>query len=66
MIYPQTASLLESFSQEPLLEEHKTILIGGTAMAYHINHLDRNKIRDMYDIVYLLENNSYGFRSMGV
>jgi len=38
MIYPQTASLLESFSQEPLFEVHKAILIGGTAMAYHTNH----------------------------
>ena len=38
MINPQTASLLEKLSKEPLFAEHKTILIGGTAMAYHVQH----------------------------
>ena len=34
MINPQTASLLEKLSKEPLFAEHKTILIGGTAKGY--------------------------------
>jgi len=38
MIYPQTASLLESFSKEPIFAKYKAILIGGTAMAYHTQH----------------------------
>lgn len=38
MIYPQTLSLLEKLSNEPLFLKYKTILIGGTALAYHIQH----------------------------
>ena len=38
MINSQTLSLLEKLSKETLLLEHKCILIGGTAMAYHVQH----------------------------
>lgn len=38
MINPQTLALLEKLSKEALLLEHKCILIGGTAMAYHVQH----------------------------
>ncbi len=38
MINPQTKALLETFSGIPLFPEHQAILIGGTAMAYHLGH----------------------------
>ena len=68
MINQQTQTLLDAFTQMPLFSQHKAILIGGTALAYHLSHresfdldicslllLDRNKIRDLYDIVYLMK-----------
>ena len=38
MINPQTKALLESFSHINLFVEHQAILIGGTALAYHLEH----------------------------
>ena len=38
MINPQTKALLESFSRIDLFAEHQAILIGGTALAYHLRH----------------------------
>jgi len=38
MINPQTKALLEAFSSVDLLAEHRAILIGGTALAYHLGH----------------------------
>jgi len=38
MINPQTKALLESFSHIDLFAEHQAILIGGTALAYHLGH----------------------------
>jgi len=38
MINPQTKALLESFSRIDLFAEHQAILIGGTALAYHLGH----------------------------
>ena len=38
MINQQTQSLLDKFKQVPLFSEHKAILIGGTALAYHLSH----------------------------
>lgn len=38
MINPQTAVLLEQFSKEPFFKTSKAALIGGTAIAYHIQH----------------------------
>ena len=38
MINPQTKALLDRFSHIDLFAEHKAILIGGTALAYHLKH----------------------------
>jgi predicted nucleotidyltransferase component of viral defense system len=38
MIHPQTQALLDRFKQIPLFSENKAILIGGTALAYHLSH----------------------------
>lgn len=38
MINQQTQALLDKFKNIPLLSEHKAILIGGTALAYHLSH----------------------------
>jgi hypothetical protein len=38
MINQMTQTLLEKFSKIPLFEEHRSILIGGTALAYHLDH----------------------------
>ncbi len=38
MINPQTKALLEVFSRIELFTEHQAILIGGTALAYHLGH----------------------------
>jgi len=38
MINPQTKALLESFSRIDLFDKHQAILIGGTALAYHLGH----------------------------
>jgi len=38
MINPQTKALLEAFSRIDLFTEHQAILIGGTALAYHLGH----------------------------
>jgi predicted nucleotidyltransferase component of viral defense system len=38
MINKQTQALLDRFKQIPLFAEHKAILIGGTALAYHLSH----------------------------
>ena len=38
MINQQTQALLDKFTEIPLFSEHKAILIGGTALAYHLSH----------------------------
>ncbi|QOR61125.1 nucleotidyl transferase AbiEii/AbiGii toxin family protein [Sulfurovum sp. ST-21] len=38
MINPQTQTLLERFSQIDMFAEHQAILMGGTALAYHLKH----------------------------
>ena len=38
MINQQTQALLDKFKKIPLFSEHKAILIGGTALAYHLTH----------------------------
>ena len=38
MINPQTQTLLERFSRIYLFAEHRAILMGGTALAYHLKH----------------------------
>jgi len=38
MINSQTKALLESFSHIDLFAEHQAVLIGGTALAYHLGH----------------------------
>jgi len=38
MIYPKAEALLETFAQEKFLEEHRAVLIGGTAIAYQLQH----------------------------
>jgi len=38
MINSQTKTLLESFSSIDLFDKHQAILIGGTALAYHLGH----------------------------
>ncbi len=38
MINQQTQALLDKFKGIPLFSEHKAILIGGTALAYHLSH----------------------------
>jgi predicted nucleotidyltransferase component of viral defense system len=38
MINQQTQVLLDKFKQIPLFAKHKAILIGGTALAYHLAH----------------------------
>ena len=38
MINQQTQTLLDAFTKIPLFSEHKAILIGGTALAYHLSH----------------------------
>jgi len=38
MINPQAHALLDAFKNIPLFEEHHAILIGGTALAYHLGH----------------------------
>lgn len=38
MINRQTQALLDKFKRIPLFAEHKAILIGGTALAYHLSH----------------------------
>jgi len=38
MINKQTQSLLDKFTKVSLFSEHKAILIGGTALAYHLSH----------------------------
>jgi predicted nucleotidyltransferase component of viral defense system len=38
MIHPPAKVLLEKFSKETLFKEHKAVLIGGTAIAYHTQH----------------------------
>ncbi len=38
MINKQTLSLLDKFTKVPLFSENKAILIGGTALAYHLSH----------------------------
>jgi len=38
MINKQTEALLGKFSKIPFFSKHKAILIGGTALAYHLSH----------------------------
>lgn len=38
MISQQTQALHDKFTVIPLFHEHKAILIGGTALAYHLSH----------------------------
>lgn len=38
MINKQTQALLREFTKIPSFSEHKAILIGGTALAYHLSH----------------------------
>ena len=38
MINQQTQTVLDKFKEIPLFSEHKAILIGGTALAYHLSH----------------------------
>jgi len=38
MINPQTEKLLKKFSKIALFKEHSAILIGGTALAFHLGH----------------------------
>jgi len=38
MINQQTLSLLNKFKEIPIFSKHKAILIGGTALAYHLSH----------------------------
>jgi hypothetical protein len=38
MIYPKALTLLEQFSKEVFLKEYQAMLIGGTAIAYHLGH----------------------------
>ena len=38
MINAQAQTLLDKFKDIPLFGEHKAILIGGTALAYHLSH----------------------------
>ena len=38
MINPQTKALLEALSHMDLFAEHQAILIGGTALAFHLGH----------------------------
>jgi len=38
MINQQTQALLDRFKEIPLFSKHKAILIGGTALAYHLSH----------------------------
>ncbi len=38
MINKQTKELLDAFSKIELFKEHKAILIGGTALAFHLGH----------------------------
>ncbi len=38
MIYPKALDLLERFSKETFLKKHQAMLIGGTAIAYHLGH----------------------------
>jgi predicted nucleotidyltransferase component of viral defense system len=38
MINQQTQALINRFKKIPLFSEHKAILIGGTALAYHLSH----------------------------
>lgn len=38
MINQQTQTLLDKFKEIPLFSKHKAILIGGTALAYHLSH----------------------------
>ena len=38
MINKQTQALLDKFKEITLFSEHKAILIGGTALAYHLSH----------------------------
>jgi len=38
MINPQTEALLEQFSSIETFAKHQALLIGGTALAYHLSH----------------------------
>lgn len=38
MINQQTQALLDTFKRVPLFSKHQAILIGGTALAYHLSH----------------------------
>jgi predicted nucleotidyltransferase component of viral defense system len=38
MINPQTLALLDKFKNIPQFRVHRAILIGGTALAYHLGH----------------------------
>ncbi len=38
MIYPKTFSVLDRFSKEEFLRENRAMLIGGTAIAYYLEH----------------------------
>jgi len=38
MIHPETEALLQAFSKIELFEQHRAVLIGGTALAYHLSH----------------------------
>jgi len=38
MIHPETEALLQAFSKIGLFEKHRAVLIGGTALAYRLNH----------------------------
>ncbi len=38
MINTQTQALLDKFKKIPLFSQHQAILIGGTALAYHLSH----------------------------
>ena len=38
MINQQTQALFDKFKEIPLFSEHHAILIGGTALAYHLSH----------------------------
>ena len=52
MINKQTKELLEAFAKIELFKEHKAILIGGTALAFHLGH----RVSFDLDICFLFAN----------
>jgi len=62
MINQQTQALLDKFQEIPLFSEYKAILIGGTALAYHLSHRESFDLdicfpfSDKLPELYFLEN----------